>query len=503
MYSNIDNPFNDAALSKQFVWKKKIEQDLKQGISKKEQERIKRERQVENMRELEKLNKRREERELEQKFREQEMARLQREAEQAQLGNWEDREERFHLKQAKKRAELRIKNGRAKPVDIMAMNLRLANEETEGDDSETNLDLEVDVDEPWKILDDLSLDEVNELYHDIQMYLSLEKNDLNVEFWKSMLIVCDARRAELEQASRTSNGVPETISEEITAMLRDKDYDELLALQSKIQSKLSSGEPVDVEYWEQALKQLVIKLAKTKLSKLHEKILLARLEKLRRLQGQTQPRQQQLPGEESLQPQEEGTASEARRLLKERQQQLQARLIEQASARNASIDPSVDDSKESLQMYRHEASKEMDMNEAIFAVEAQLSKTTYSWEDKYRPRKPRYFNRVHTGYDWNKYNQTHYDHDNPPPKVVQGYKFNLFYPDLIDKSVAPTYRIEKDPENDETVIIRFIAGPPYEDVAFRIVNRPWEYSRKRGFRNSFDRGVLQLHFRFKRQFYRR
>merc|ERR1712039_452075 len=23
----------------------------------------------------------------------------------------------------------------------------------------------------------------------------------------------------------------------------------------------------------------------------------------------------------------------------------------------------------------------------------------------------------------------HYDHDNPPPKIVQGYKFNIFYPD--------------------------------------------------------------------------
>lgn len=40
---------------------------------------------------------------------------------------------------------------------------------------------------------------------------------------------------------------------------------------------------------------------------------------------------------------------------------------------------------------------------------------------------------MHTGFEWNKYNQTHYDLDNPPPKVVQGYKFNIFYPDLIDK----------------------------------------------------------------------
>lgn len=88
----------------------------------------------------------------------------------------------------------------------------------------------------------------------------------------------------------------------------------------------------------------------------------------------------------------------------------------------------------------------------------------YWWHDKYRPRKPKYFNRVHTGYEWNKYNQTHYDHDNPPPKIVQGYKFNIFYPDLVDKTKAPHYTIEKDGNSSETCIIRFHAGPPYEDI---------------------------------------
>lgn len=29
------------------------------------------------------------------------------------------------------------------------------------------------------------------------------------------------------------------------------------------------------------------------------------------------------------------------------------------------------------------------------------------------------------GFEWNKYNQTHYDTDSPPPKIVQGYKFNV------------------------------------------------------------------------------
>jgi hypothetical protein len=33
--------------------------------------------------------------------------------------------------------------------------------------------------------------------------------------------------------------------------------------------------------------------------------------------------------------------------------------------------------------------------------------------DKYKPRKPLYQNSVKMGFFWNKYNQTHYDHDNP------------------------------------------------------------------------------------------
>ena len=131
---------------------------------------------------------------------------------------------------------------------------------------------------------------------------------------------------------------------------------------------------------------------------------------------------------------------------------------------------------------------------------------TYWWHARYRPRKPTYLNRVHTGYDWNRYNSAHYDTDNPPPKVVKGYKFNIFYPDLIDKSVPPQYSVERDPAagpQAETVLLRFSAGPPYEDVVFRIDNREWEHARRHGFRCAFERGMLQLYFNFKRQRYRR
>ena len=94
-------------------------------------------------------------------------------------------------------------------------------------------------------------------------------------------------------------------------------------------------------------------------------------------------------------------------------------------------------------MYRSEANKDMEEDEVIFKDELTTPESTYWWHDKYRPRKPRYFNRVKTGFDWNKYNQTHYDKENPPPKIVQGYKFNIFFPDLIDPSKPPRYYIEK------------------------------------------------------------
>jgi hypothetical protein len=143
--------------------------------------------------------------------------------------------------------------------------------------------------------------------------------------------------------------------------------------------------------------------------------------------------------------------------------------------------------------------------DATFGGEVDIKSQVYWWHEKYKPRKPKYFNRIHTGFDWTKYNKAHYEIDNPPPKMVQGYKFNIFYPDLIDPNAAPKYTLEKDPESSDgsTCIIRFSGGPPYEDIAFRIVNKQWNTDPKRGFKCIFDRGILQVYFSFKRTFYKR
>jgi hypothetical protein len=126
-----------------------------------------------------------------------------------------------------------------------------------------------------------------------------------------------------------------------------------------------------------------------------------------------------------------------------------------------------------------------------------------AWIDHLQPRKPKYYNRCKSGYLWTEYNRMHYTEDNPPPVQVLGYRFNLFYPDLIDHLKTPTYRLEPGKGGPNTLTLVFTASPPYEPVDFQIVNKEWETSHRLGFKCVFERGALQLYFNFKRDAVRR
>ena len=154
----------------------------------------------------------------------------------------------------------------------------------------------------------------------------------------------------------------------------------------------------------------------------------------------------------------------------------------------------------SNELFEKESSRIVMGNEELFNIEAQ----EYSG-NKPGLLKPRYFNRVVMGYEWTRYNQAHYNLENPPPKAVQGYRFNIFYPELAGSSKAPSYRIIRDKNSKDTCVLIFQAPEKYQDIAFRIVNSQWERSshRRSGFRSKFENGVLQLHFRFKKVFYRK
>lgn len=563
MYSAEDNPFNDANIGQQFKWGKKEEKEKKMGMTPAEARKRDEERRRDALEEISRLNASRAQREKEQAEREEEESKMARLAESAAMSEWVAKEDEFHLEQSRRRAAIRIRENRAKPIDLLAMNLRWADGErmsakrTDEDEDDDEAGLEIDLEEPYEIFDALTLEDTEELHQDIQMYLTLETNEQNLDFWRSMIIVCDDKLADLRQGQidpadpSMRSRLDPSVKGEMNKMLQDKTYAQLMALQDQVRDKLQSGEAIDVEYWEQLLKTIVVWRAKLKLRDLHEVVLENRLEYLRRKQRDEASKQQEelvaQLGDEGLVVDDdeydgqgdaamEGEGAQATlfedeetwdedlmdpapvdesrltyderhlpvqtwesfrtELVSARRKILGAAFVPRSRADSSQVPDGVDAAEA---LFAQEAAKGVDVSEEAFngpANEASIAPPTggsYDWEDKYRPRKPRYFNRVHTGFEWNKYNQTHYDSDNPPPKVVQGYKFNIFYPDLIDKSKAPTYKIVKEPGNDETVVIRFEAGAPYEDLAFRIVNKPWQYSHKRGFRSSFERGILQLY----------
>ncbi|DBA00575.1 TPA: hypothetical protein N0F65_007704 [Lagenidium giganteum] len=477
-YTNETNPFGDTNLSQPFVWGKKYEAA---GRAKPSEKELKKQ-QLARAEEIRKARKRREEREAEKaefdRLKQEEL-RL-RDAE--QYDDWQQKEEEFHLAQTKVRSKMRIKERREKPIDLLAKNLLLvahAMSEEEEDDFLNADGVRVERRKPFEIVEVLSMDELEELRDSIVTFLDLEgQAGANREFWELMMLITKdrIRRLRLSQnLSGTERGaIHDSVNRSIAEMLQGKAVDELNKLARDVEQTIASAETgaaVDVEYWEEVAHMINVYKARDRLNQLHEKMLDQLGDVIQAHEERAEARQRQREAMEQ-----------------DNQEQAAGMLDNSAEAR-------------AMEKMMNEKGLE-ESEERLGAAEEVDLHNLPDWSEKFKPRKPRYFNRVKTGYDWNKYNQTHYDHDNPPPKVVQGYKFNLFYPDLIDKTTAPKFFLEKT-SNTDFCIIRFSAGPPYQDIAFKIVNREWEYSHKRGFKSVFERGILHLYFNFKRHRYRR
>ncbi|KAK3954927.1 mid region of cactin-domain-containing protein [Pseudoneurospora amorphoporcata] len=439
-------------------------------------------------------------------------------------------EDKFVLKQAKKKADIRVRERRAKPIDYLAFNLRFIDSDRDVFDDHDD-DVDIPVPSPERVLHSLVNNEsqLKELDEDIKSYNTLETNRRNKEYWSALALLCDDKRNKLKPQGAEGRAV-NTVAADVDKIFAPKTLEQLETLEKQIRAKLQSNEPIDTDYWESLLKNLLVYKAKAKLKQLCLDIKAARVEVLKARdpeRAKALEEADRLP--DAALP---STSGSSRALPRPAASTISTTtsttLAVSSSSSSSSTAPppgtarfastgNEDFSQATKALYDREVARGFLEGEEIFTAEESLASNPKPvWADKYRPRKPRYFNRVLMGYEWNKYNQTHYDHDNPPPKVVQGYKFNIFYPDLIDKTKAPTFKIIREggrrrgesfapAGKEDTCLIRFVAGPPYEDIAFRIVDREWDYSAKkeRGFKSSFDKGILQLHFQFKKIYYRK
>lgn len=436
-YSNTSNPFNDTELTKEFEWKlrdKKLRSEGKDPV------RASQDQKTHIIEDLIKAKKRRQERELfEQQLRliRERDARLERNAADDPSLDWGQ----FEFDQNRKRAAIRLRENRARPIDVLYA-------VTQAEDDEAFRHSIRTCDPPHKLIKTLMLYEKEMLFKELKTFL---KNDYShASYWKSLLIITDH---EIQVAKTEEKSMHKEILSDIKAILKGKTEAELETLEKSIRQKVESqSENLDVEYWDRLLLLLSVKKAKL------------------------QSKSFFLNVKASLGSKHEPKTPE-------------------------DSPPPMSTSTTKVDMFQKETEKRMGDGEEAFNLDIPMQKE-YPWQDLYKSRKPNFFNRVIKGYDWNRYNQTHFTTEEPPPPTIRGYRFNIFYPDLVDPNLVPSFSLHEADSLDEMIIV-FRTGPPYEDIAFKIHKADWDYSRKTGFRCSFENGVLRLWFNFKRYRYRR
>lgn len=487
------------------MWRKKVESLRKRGIERTPAEEAAHHAEV--VAELARAKARRAEREAERAEAEEAASAAAREAEQAAHAGATAAEAAFGVAQHYARQAIRLRSRRPSRLDAMARNVR------------TDL---IDVPpaaEPPPAEEEGGRGPVDR---------SVPALDLRMTYWRCLEVLTvdaleDARAREAQagggrdgqlgsdgRGGGDSTRVPPALAAELARLLDGKTGEELAEREAVLRAKVASAadeNAEDLAFWRLALRRLRSKRAATTLDGLHAQLLTVKLERL--------PDEEEAPSADEAD-EAAGGAGGAAEPLEVIHGSGSGRVpggrggkAKAGSGGAHWTDAPGGRGGEAGEVFADEVA--VAPRRAARAVDANGRPIFFAWNDKYRPRKPRFYNRVHTGYEWNKYNRTHYDHDNPPPKTVEGYKFNIFYPDLVDPSVTPTYKLSavgggggaSGPGASDVCVLTFSAGPPYEDIAFKIVNREWEHSHRRGFRCSFERGILHLWFNFRRLRYRR
>eukprot|EP00892_Ulva_mutabilis_P006653 jgi/Ulvmu1/435/UM001_0442.1 len=524
-------------------WDKKVERDLKQHKAVQlDDASLRREREAE----LERVRARRAQNEAEFARRQEEIGDLERQRLAAEALKEAAKEEQFYLKQNIDRARKRLDEERAHAIDLLVQIVHLQRTHPL---HESNL-------QPHTIFAGSRAEEIRPLMEEIELFQALDvEPQEHKQFWDNVMILLkmqldDQLALAAGQAPEAESGAVKGPAADLVEQALQGSLEDLRALQEQVQAEADDSSCVDPNYWRAVSHKLKRRMAQRALQDIcaqHEADARAASARDAVATGEILAEVGAAAAEAAAESDSEEAALPA--WMEQSDGRFSPPLEDEAAVRGTVV--AEEDDREALLLQRKQAQQAAEEAAAVAPAEVApstvaaavvasaraapggegpgegamaqamaamgdsrdelnfrgvvpLEAREYWWREKYTPRQPKFFNKVHTGYDWNKYNRAHYDVDNPPPKVVQGYKFNIFYPDLVDKAQGPSYKVLPDPSGDDsTAILKFTAGPPYEDIAFRIVNKEWDRAPKKGFKNVFDRGMLQLYFNFRRISYRR
>lgn len=357
-----------------FVWKKKVEALRRQGIRHTAEDERRRIQSIKE--ELEQAKLRRLKKEMERNEWEKDQARIAREREQEQNADWHRQEASFHGTQHFIRQAIRLRENRPTPADSLAGPIRL-----------DLLDIPVESTSLPLIVQSQNeqITEIDSLIESVEVELDyipdfprdfdteVFTRDLRLRWWTAMGEYLHNMKEAMhaQSAGGYVSGVHGTVQKDVKALLDGKDTSQLQTLEREISSQLDAqnareglacGGYGEVDFWNAALRRIRLSLSRFKLNDMA-----ALLNKERVHLKEAQPKEEERPV-----------------------------LGHSSDAGHRSMNEDI--------LVQAEEAKGLKPDEEMFSDEVEVKAPSkkpyvpaYQWNEKYRPRKPRYYNRVHTG----------------------------------------------------------------------------------------------------------
>ena len=259
-YTDENNPFGDPNLSQTFVWDLKNKKYLSMGIDPsflydEKSILLKIKNCASEIEELKKLRSERESKRLT-------LPKIDK-----NLEDNKDKDKIFFINQEKLRSEIRIQLGREKPIDFLVNTLYIY----EGQNKiPKNFYENIIYQKPYKIFENMSIDNLNDLYKDIIFQKSLnESNEKENEkiYWDCIFIICESF-IKKEDINLMKN-------EEIKSVLDNyKTKEELDNLEKEIHENLKNEyKNEEIKFWNDVLKLLSINKSRIILDNMYNEFL--------------------------------------------------------------------------------------------------------------------------------------------------------------------------------------------------------------------------------------
>lgn len=307
-YTDDNNPFGDPDLSRPFIWHKKIQKMRNKGLEPflDIQSLILKLRNVKK--DLERIRKNKLQRD-EMKENQNEQKNQTKETEEQIFDEWKNKDEKFHLAQEKLRTEIRIKQGREKPVDFIHKVLMV----WKGFFPIPNDYFEIpEYQRPFLLYDLLDMESLKELYNELNIQLAIDRerlankkfvcffidiasnfkqshdiseNDLKefIEYWSAMIIILESY---IFPEKNIKNLEPE-MGEAIDETLKNRTFKELDEIEHELEKSLNEQiHSADIQFWSNTLSQLRIHRCKMILDLIFEEFREKNADKLEQMKKQ-------------------------------------------------------------------------------------------------------------------------------------------------------------------------------------------------------------------------